>query len=80
VHDGAEIAPIFQEQDVKGTLLRFLDESRNIDVNSEYLFTGHRNNVALEAFFRRIDATVLYKPFSLASLEWATRRVLEKLT
>jgi len=43
-------------------------------------FTGHRNNPTLEAFFRRIDATVLYKPFSLASLEWATRHVLGKLT
>ena len=42
-------------------------------------FTGHKNNALLEAFFRRVDATVLYKPFSLAALEWGMGEVLRKL-
>jgi CheY-like chemotaxis protein len=32
-------------------------------------FTGHKNNPAIEFFFRRIKATVLYKPFKLAALD-----------
>ena len=42
-------------------------------------FTGHKNNALLEAFFRRVDATVLYKPFTLAALEWGMGEVLRKL-
>ncbi len=29
-------------------------------------FTGHRNNPAIEFFFKRVDATVIMKPFHLA--------------
>src|SRR4029077_2168562 len=29
-------------------------------------FTGHKNNPAIEFFFRRVSATVLYKPFKLS--------------
>jgi len=42
-------------------------------------FTGHRNNAPLEVFFRRVNATVLYKPFTLAALEGAINDVLRKL-
>ena len=42
-------------------------------------FTGHKNNPAIEFFFRRINATVLFKPFSLATLDAAIRDVSHKL-
>ena len=34
-------------------------------------FTGHKNNPQIEYFFRRINARVLFKPFSLAALDSA---------
>jgi CheY-like chemotaxis protein len=42
-------------------------------------YTGHRDNPAVENFFRRIRATVVLKPFSLTALEDAMRDVLRKL-
>src|SRR5712671_2817740 len=32
-------------------------------------FTGHQNNPAIEFFFKRVNATVLRKPFKLAALD-----------
>jgi CheY-like chemotaxis protein len=42
-------------------------------------FTGHRNNPSIEFFFRRVNATVLIKPFKLAALDSAIEGVLLKL-
>jgi CheY-like chemotaxis protein len=42
-------------------------------------FTGHRNNPAIEFFFKRVKATVLIKPFSLKALDSTIRNVLRKL-
>ena len=42
-------------------------------------FTGHKNNPAIEFFFRRVNATVLIKPFKLAALDSAIDGVLLKL-
>jgi len=42
-------------------------------------FTGHKNNPAMEFFFRRVNATVLNKPFKLAALDSAIDGVLLKL-
>lgn len=42
-------------------------------------FTGHQNNPAIQFFFRRVNATVLLKPFKLAALESAIRDVLRKV-
>jgi CheY-like chemotaxis protein len=42
-------------------------------------FTGHQNNPAIEFFFRRVNATVLRKPFKLAALDSAIEGVLLKV-
>ena len=42
-------------------------------------FTGHRNNPAIEFFFKRVKATVLMKPFSLSALDAAMSDVLRRL-
>ena len=42
-------------------------------------FTGHRNNPALEYFFKRVNATVLIKPFQLKELDTTIEEVLRKL-
>ena len=42
-------------------------------------FTGHRNNPAIEFFFKRVNATVLIKPFELKALDSTIRGVLRKL-
>ena len=42
-------------------------------------FTGHKNNAALEFFFKRVNATVLIKPFNLNALDSTIRDVLPKL-
>jgi CheY-like chemotaxis protein len=42
-------------------------------------FTGHKNNPTIEFFFRRVNATVLFKPFKLAALDSAIDGVLLKL-
>ena len=42
-------------------------------------FTGHRNNPALEFFFKRVNATVLVKPFKLSELDATIRDVLRRL-
>jgi CheY-like chemotaxis protein len=42
-------------------------------------FTGHRNNPAIEFFFKRVNATVLIKPFKLAALDSTISDVLRKL-
>jgi DNA-binding NtrC family response regulator len=42
-------------------------------------FTGHRNNPAIEFFFRRVNATVLRKPFKLTALDSAIEDVLLKV-
>ncbi len=42
-------------------------------------FTGHKNNPAIEFFFRRVNATVLVKPFKLAELDAAISGVFRKL-
>ena len=41
-------------------------------------FTGHKNNPAIEFFFKRVNANVLFKPFKLAALDSAIRDVLLK--
>jgi CheY-like chemotaxis protein len=42
-------------------------------------FTGHKNNPPNEFFFRRVNATVLYKPFKLSLLDSVISDVLGKL-
>jgi len=42
-------------------------------------FTGHRNNPADRVFFKRVNATVLIKPFNLKALDSTIRDVLRKL-
>jgi CheY-like chemotaxis protein len=42
-------------------------------------FTGHKNNPAIEFFFKRVNARVLFKPFKLAALDSAIRDVVGKL-
>ena len=42
-------------------------------------FTGHQNNPAINFFFRRVNATVLFKPFKLKELDLAIRDVFLKL-
>jgi CheY-like chemotaxis protein len=42
-------------------------------------FTGHKNNPAIEFFFRRVNATVLRKPFKLAALDSAIDGVFLKV-
>ena len=41
-------------------------------------FTGHKNNPAIDFFFKRVNARVLFKPFKLAALDSAIRDVLRK--
>ncbi|HXA09078.1 MAG TPA: response regulator [Chthoniobacterales bacterium] len=42
-------------------------------------FTGHRNNPAIEFFFKRVNAPVLVKPFELSALDSTIDDVLRKL-
>ncbi len=42
-------------------------------------FTGHRNNSAIEFFFKRVNATVLRKPFKLSELDSAIGEVFRRL-
>jgi CheY-like chemotaxis protein len=42
-------------------------------------FTGHRNNPAIEFFFKRVNATVLIKPFELKALDLTIDDVLRKI-
>jgi CheY-like chemotaxis protein len=42
-------------------------------------FTGHQNNPAIEFFFQRVNAPVLFKPFKLAELDSAISDVFRKL-
>jgi DNA-binding NtrC family response regulator len=42
-------------------------------------FTGHQNNPAIRFFFRRVNATVLIKPFRLWELDSAIEDVLLKV-
>lgn len=42
-------------------------------------FTGHRNNPAIEFFFKRVKATVLIKPFSLKALDSTISDVLRRI-
>ncbi len=42
-------------------------------------FTGHQNNAAIEFFFKRINATVLIKPFQLKALDSTIDDVLRRL-
>ena len=42
-------------------------------------FTGHRNNPAIEFFFKRVNATVLIKPFSLRALDSTIDDVLRRI-
>lgn len=42
-------------------------------------FTGHKNNSPNEFFFKRINATVIYKPFKLSELDSIITDVLGKL-
>lgn len=42
-------------------------------------FTGHQNNPAIEFFFKRVNATVLRKPFKLGALDATIDAVLLKL-
>lgn len=41
-------------------------------------FTGHRNTPAIDFFFKRVNATVLIKPFQLNALDATMREVLRK--
>jgi CheY-like chemotaxis protein len=42
-------------------------------------FTGHKNNPRIEFFFRRVNATVLYKPFKLSVLDSAIRDIFRRV-
>jgi DNA-binding NtrC family response regulator len=42
-------------------------------------FTGHQNNPTIEFFFKRVNATVLRKPFKLGALDATIDSVLLKL-
>lgn len=42
-------------------------------------FTGHRNNPGIDFFFRRVNATVLVKPFQLSALDQTMSEVLRRL-
>ena len=42
-------------------------------------FTGHKNNPPNEFFFKRVNATVIYKPFKLSLLDSIITDVLGKL-
>jgi CheY-like chemotaxis protein len=42
-------------------------------------FTGHKNNAAIEFFFKRVNATVLIKPFKLNVLDSTIDEVLRKI-
>jgi CheY-like chemotaxis protein len=42
-------------------------------------FSGHKNNPRMEFFFRRVNATVIYKPFKLSILDSVIRDVLGKV-
>ena len=42
-------------------------------------FTGHQNNPVIEFFFKRVNATVLIKPFKLEALNSVIREVLRKV-
>jgi CheY-like chemotaxis protein len=42
-------------------------------------FTGHKNNPAIDFFFERVNATVLFKPFKMSALDSAIREVFRKL-
>jgi len=42
-------------------------------------FTGHRNNAAIEFFFKRVNARVLLKPFKLSALDATIDDVLRKI-
>ena len=41
-------------------------------------FTGHKNDPAIEFFFRRINARVLFKPFKLAALDLVIDDIIRK--
>jgi CheY-like chemotaxis protein len=41
-------------------------------------FTGHKNRPSIDFFFRRIGATVLFKPFKLRALDSAIAEVFRK--
>ena len=42
-------------------------------------FTGHKNNPAIDFFFRRVNARVLFKPFKLGTLDAVIRDVFRKV-
>ena len=42
-------------------------------------FTGHRNHPTIEFFFKRVNATVLLKPFKLSELDSTIRDVFRRL-
>lgn len=42
-------------------------------------FTGHKNNPPIDFFFRRVSATVLFKPFKMSALDSAIRDVFRKM-
>jgi len=42
-------------------------------------FTGHKNNPAIEFFFKRVKARVLFKPFKLAALDSAIQEIFLKV-
>lgn len=42
-------------------------------------FTGHKNNPSIDFFFRRIGATVLFKPFKLSALDSAIGETFRKV-
>jgi hypothetical protein len=44
-----------------------------------HFFTDHRNNPAIEFFFKRVNATVLLKPFKLKALDSTIVDVLRKV-
>ena len=48
--------------------------------NQFIFFTGHKNNPRLDFFFRRVHATVLFKPFTLSALDSAIREVAQKIS
>ena len=42
--------------------------NRMFPLSAPHCFTGHQNNATIEFFFKRVNATVLMKPFNLTAL------------
>ena len=55
-----------------------VSRARPVATKRFIFITGHQNNPAFQFFFRRVNATVLTKPFRLEALDAAMSNVLRK--